>query len=185
MVFYPTEEIIKSWAKEYNEGYGFKQIGMKHGVSSSTIWKYLHKKIKSRLRGGGLHSRTVRNLTKFEATYLAGIFNGEGSLIIIKDKRRNRSMRTQFSITNTNKELMDWIESLGGPTVKWRKGTNKKIGNWDVCGTNDVYYLLNRLLPFLKVKRKKALDAIEIVRQKRNPKNKSKAYKRWHGERII
>jgi len=176
-----TDKIIKVWVKEYNEGWNYEDIGQRYKVSSNTVWRHLNKKIKSRLRGGGLHSRTVRNISKLEAAYLAGILDGEGSITVVKSKQKNQGLRILICIVNTDRELMRWLESIGGPPVRWRKGTNKMVGCWNICGVNDAWYLLNKVKPFLIVKLEKAEKALEILKQRRHYKNKSKAYKRWYG----
>jgi len=88
--------------------------------------------------------------------YIAGLFDGEGSIIMNRSERRNFYLRCQ--LTNTNVEVLKFVQGLlGGAWVE---------DNRDYLGNKRCYYLrwsgqkaqevLFTLLPYLIIKEKEA-----------------------------
>jgi len=99
-------------------------------------------------------------------SYLAGIVDGEGSIIINKDKaRRGRTSKQNrgeshallISMGNTNSEVVRWIEErFGGGTYRQRRNRPRRdVYFWRVWGI-EAYKLLKKIRPFLVIKRKQA-----------------------------
>jgi hypothetical protein len=101
-------------------------------------------------------------------------------IVVVKDSRPSRGLRCLVCIVNTNRELIDFLETIGGPKARWRKGTNKPVGDWHVCSVNDAWRFLTQIKPWLIVKKKAATEALEILKGRRRAGNRSKAYYRWH-----
>ena len=110
-----------------------------------------------------------------ELAYLAGLFDGEGCIMIIKRKgyshnhKVNPSPRYSLKIqlTNTNKEVIDWISSFG-----WyvRENTNLKK-QWKRCWVVFLHDIrakewLEKLLPVLRIKKDEAKLAINFQEYK-------------------
>jgi hypothetical protein len=174
----------KVWLADYNDGLSFRAIAKKYNAPMWKVYQTLktNKRFSSRLRGGGLASCSLRKLSRIEAAYLAGIFDGEGSLTVVRDKRTTRGIRCMVCIVNTDGNLMHFLSSIGGPKVRWRKGENKPVATWNLCAVNDVWRFLNSVAPFLIVKREKTAEALKILKGRRGIGNTSKAWKRWHGK---
>lgn len=101
---------------------------------------------------------------KTDLAYLAGFFDGEGSIQIIhqktKCKKNNYSLQIRFF--NTNSDILyhyQKIFKIG--SIYCRKGTNKLIYTW-VIYCNDAKMLLSVLLPYLIIKIKQTKIAIKF-----------------------
>lgn len=85
--------------------------------------------------------------------YLAGFFDGEGSLGFWRSGRGYRHFR--MGMCNTNREILDLFQAvLGGSIVHKPLGKlgRKQQWHWSVCGDAawDAYY---KLEPYLREKR--------------------------------
>ena len=107
-------------------------------------------------------------LSDVELGYLAGLFDGEGSIAIIKMRRpphRETSFNLNISITNSDPEMLDLVHRrLGGHIcVMGRyKGRGKLVKRWYQSGYKAAP-ILRRLLPVLIAKRKQAVLALEYL----------------------
>ena len=66
----------------------------------------------------------------------------------------------------TDRSIIEWLGSLGG-TVRERpmKPPRKRIWAWRLAAHNDVIAFLEALLPYLRVKRAEAEEALRQIRQ--------------------
>jgi hypothetical protein len=92
-----------------------------------------------------------------EIGYLAGLFDGEGSL-----SRLKASGHWVVQIAMTHEPTMQYLGSLGG-TLRPRGvlGNRKPCWGWRVMASNEVIEFLRLVLPYLRVKRQLALDALD------------------------
>jgi hypothetical protein len=114
----------------------------------------------------GLINLAPVNLSDTDAAYIAGLIDGEGCITY-------REKYPKVSIYNTSKELIEWIQkTLGLGTIHLdvrRKGKER----WKPCYTygtsnfHDIYALLSRVLPYLKIKREKAIDVLRLIEKRR------------------
>lgn len=109
--------------------------------------------------------------------YLAGIVDGEGSICIYRvnpakyNRYQNPAFRGVLNISNTRKELFDWIEKHFGnlnKSKKHRRSIFKKnstheryIYEWVIQG-HRVLDLCKQLLPYLVLKKRQAEIMIEF-----------------------
>lgn len=115
---------------------------------------------------GRVLAPTVTTLTPTQAAYVAGLLDGEGSIVsFMRPGGIHRQIRVV--IVNTDRPVIDWLaETVGGNVnTVTRRYTNfkrdpKPVFTWVVNGHNAIA-LLGQLLPFLIIKRDKALAAIE------------------------
>lgn len=102
-----------------------------------------------------------------DAAYLAGLLDGEGSVVALK--RLDGSVKSyRIHVSNTHLPAVEWckaVTGLGRIDVYQRKGkpTYLPIGVWKVHGVKAAS-VLRRLLPYLKIKREKAQRAVEHLR---------------------
>ncbi len=106
--------------------------------------------------------------------YMAGIVDGEGSIFISKQKRKENRVGYRFYpilvITNTHKGVLDYfVEKTGLGKVFERKEqekpyfkTAKVAYRWDIKHTQ-VGTLLKKLLPYLVIKRKQAENVLAFL----------------------
>lgn len=110
----------------------------------------------------------LSHLTPYEIGYIAGFMDGEGSILFSSGSKLNPTI--QFP--NTNKESIEWLLkklTVGGLAITVRE---KKNPNWKtlyqihIGGAKNVYDILVAIQPHLIIKRKKADQALEILRQR-------------------
>jgi hypothetical protein len=110
--------------------------------------------------------------------YVAGLFDGEGSIVIgvskpsIRNKQKSPSHWLQVGITNTSKELIVWLkDSFGGHISDNSHSPSRKKQRpcwaWRV-NSHEACKFLKSILPFLKVKKKQAELAIEFQESAKN-----------------
>jgi hypothetical protein len=102
--------------------------------------------------------------------YIAGLFDGEGSIVIGcspgRTKQANPSYWLQVSITNTDRELIDWLHStLGGHIADGShnpsRGKQRPCWAWRAT-SRQAQSFLQKILPYLRTKKSQALIAIEF-----------------------
>lgn len=104
-----------------------------------------------------------------ELAYIAGLVDGEGSVLI--EPSSDRTFRVELQIVNTDKRMIDFVkESLGigriHPTPI--KGGRKKIlWRWNLVN-NHATLVMKLLLPYLVIKKEQALLCIQYRKEYRN-----------------
>lgn len=106
----------------------------------------------------------VADMSPTEAAYLAGIIDGEGTILVYPRPPSSR-LSVRVVVVNTDEPLMDWLETLGG-NRNWKttRPTNysdhpKPCWSWVVNGMNAVA-ILKQVLPYMIIKKAKAEYAI-------------------------
>lgn len=106
-------------------------------------------------------------------TYLAGLFDGEGSVSISLMKRGNypkRYARLTMSICNCNAGILNWIQEHFGGSIHWiSRDARYKLSGKVVWGDAASVALLRRLHPFLMIKKEQATLAIKFQATKAKP----------------
>ena len=89
--------------------------------------------------------------------YLAGFIDGEGCLTTSFDYPINR-IRPRLTITNTNKEVLEWIHAVFGGSLYLHKprGSQTRASYELMFFCNKAMNLIEKVYPFLKVKKKEA-----------------------------
>ncbi len=107
---------------------------------------------------------TINQLTRDHANYVAGLFDGEGS-IILYDRGYGGRPQMRCTISNTFEPIQKWLVQITGTGSIVRhvhppeKGYKDSL-TWQIYGQNAVSFL-NQILPFLIIKRDKAIAGIE------------------------
>jgi len=105
-----------------------------------------------------------------ELGYIAGLLDGEGHITWNIRKRHGKiDKQPHIGISNTNPEVLRYLESIGGK-VSWRSekigtfmGVTKKLcafGTWQIDGTLNIIVFLKAVLPSLIIKREKAEEML-------------------------
>jgi hypothetical protein len=112
-------------------------------------------------------------------SYMAGFMDGEGSFSITKtysvQRKKDGSKITYLvyklwvSVTNTNREVMDWVaKNFGGKVLtgsnKNRNPKHKTRYTWALSSFSDIEKFTLGILPYLIVKRQQALLTLEFCR---------------------
>ena len=95
-------------------------------------------------------------MKKDDLIYLAGIVDGEGC-VSVSYKTKARHERIRLTVSNTDRNLIDWLTSrVGGCVSKNQgRGNRKPAYHWEVY-TDNAFKLLTELLPYLKLKKRQA-----------------------------
>lgn len=96
------------------------------------------------------------NLSDIEKGYMAGIFDGEGSLSKYYNKN-NKSYYWRLSIGMTDKKVLQLFnDKLGGSLyIEKREINQKTIYRYQLVKQNIIYFFLQGLIPYLIVKKEK------------------------------
>lgn len=104
-----------------------------------------------------------------DRAYLAALVDGEGSIILMK--RPNGEVKSfRLQVTNTYIPVLDWckrVTGIGDYQVKSKAGRQQAhhlaCGAWAVYGVKAAS-VLRQILPYLQIKRERALVALEVVK---------------------
>ena len=117
-------------------------------------------------------SETYDLLTEIEKSYIAGIIDGEGHIEIGLGKV-GVSKQTRWSVSvvvaNTHFGLLEWMQRrLPGSYINTRQRRNPKpqwrpIWSLRIHRRGSVRALLTQILPYLVVKRERAMEAIAAI----------------------
>jgi hypothetical protein len=117
-------------------------------------------------------------------SYVAGLFDGEGSVEFSK------TFALRISITNTNKQILQQLQSQYGGNVKKTSykptSTNniKQCWQWRI-GSSGARHCLSLLIPYLVIKRKQAeLSLLSQCNPGVKLTPKERRFKEWIRERI-
>lgn len=108
---------------------------------------------------------TVTSPAGTDAAYMAGIIDGEGS--IIKANRSKNYPNWIIKVSMTDRPLIEWLHSFGG-TVNPRPSKNPRWQDqwcWQMSRQIDVQLILTAVLPYLRIKRGKAVEALAFFEE--------------------
>lgn len=117
-----------------------------------------------------------------DLSYIAGLFDGEGSVTLTRREGRDIQY-VALSLSNTHREIVERIkQSLGCGSVHKQSGVNLPVYNWYVSHAAAAE-CIEKLLPFLIVKRKEAELALEWYKQSYEIGKTARAFFRWDKEK--
>lgn len=106
--------------------------------------------------------------TKEQLIYMAGMFDGEGSVNIeVQAPRENRKYHyysLRMIVINTNKDLMEWlVKTFGGKYSERKKIEGRKLCyRWAKC-SREAAEILQACLPYMIVKKPQAEIFVEFM----------------------
>lgn len=104
----------------------------------------------------------LKNFGETDAAYLAGIIDGEGS--IIRLKRKNGSISYRVVVVNTDWPMLEWITDttgVGSLNTKPRQEEGHKPCWYWVVNAQTARQILERCYPYMIIKKDKAKKAID------------------------
>jgi|GEM_PF-2455692 len=113
------------------------------------------------------------DVAKEDLIYIAGLFDGEGCIIIGAEKD-TPSYFLQVSVNNTNESLILWLKSLFGGyinVIHSKSINHKDVHHWVLLREQAEKFLL-LILPYLKIKKPQAELAISFQENKGGRKGK-------------
>ena len=124
-------------------------------------------------------------MNREKIAYIAGMFDGEGSISIMKvlprNGRVNIEYKTVVSISNTFEPVIIWIkEKLNSGyisrTVNKKYPQHKPNYRW-MASYQQAYVFLKMVLPYLIIKQAQAELAIKLEKSRHNFQQSRKGYK--------
>lgn len=106
------------------------------------------------------------------ADYLAGFMDGEGSIMLVRNKKGSKLLYPRVCVTNTNRGILEKIaETFGGrikthwniPNPRW-----KTAYAWTTTSMEQTRWVLLCLRPYLILKRPQA-DAVLLWFETKDP----------------
>lgn len=121
----------------------------------------------------------ARPLLEAEKAYIAGIIDGEGSISIVHRKSgAKRYYRLSCSVSNTSKELMDYLKAKAGGCVyspncdsPERRQNRRRLYHWGLADRASEN-LLREVYPYLVIKKKQAGIGLRLQESKKAPGKK-------------
>lgn len=122
-------------------------------------------------------------LTDLELAWIAGFTDGEGCITVnLKTLKAKRGLEFHYtfspylSLTQTNKEILDWVRfkfRTGEVSLKPRENPKwKPCWQW-IVQVDGIKGVLEKLLPYLRVKREHALIMLGFLEIKGKPGDKN------------
>jgi LAGLIDADG-like domain len=94
----------------------------------------------------------------WEASYIAGIIDGEGSITLTR-MHQKEYRRPCITIASTDIELLEYIKTLAGGSIINKKNYNPQRHKNSYClnitKKNEVFFTLKYISPYLRVERKR------------------------------
>lgn len=89
--------------------------------------------------------------------YFAGIIDGEGCISLTPNKRG--VWNAVVIVASTFRSMLEWIEENYGGGIHFHKrgGNRKHLWDWRVSSKEDISNIIDKVLPFLIIKREQAL----------------------------
>lgn len=106
------------------------------------------------------------DIDSHDIAYVAGLFDGEGCVNVTEVKpkkgRHSPSFQTLAQISNNDREVLNWVQSLFGGTI-----TSNNVRRQRVTFTWRVYHkrakeFLEIIFPYLRIKEQQAQLLIEL-----------------------
>ena len=112
--------------------------------------------------------------------YLAGYFDGEGSVSILSwNKQKPWLVQIRITATNTHRQSLKTFQMAYGGKIRRarKKGPHNKACYYWIAVAKDAHWALCHMLPWLQIKRRKASAACSLLAN-RPPMDKygSRAY---------
>lgn len=115
------------------------------------------------------HGTKCKELSMEDAAYMAGLIDGEGSVMLVP---RHRKVGLVACVSNTNRPVLEWVLGVCGAgaihTVPRASARHKDGGCWR-CSAELAETLLRQVLPHLKIKRAQAEMGVAFQERLRTP----------------
>ncbi len=94
----------------------------------------------------------------FELGWVAGLFEGEGTIVVTKSDRRRPRIRV--AVGSTDEDVVRRLQALAGGRVQgpYARGKHKPIWHWRIDARGDVKAFLRAVRPHLGLRRAAKAD---------------------------
>ena len=153
------QDIVQRWKAGEVAAHLAKEFGVGFSAVSKLILKETGRSI-GRVRR---RNEVVIPDDPVVLSYLAAMIDAEGC---ITRNSKTQACTWQVVITNTSPELEAWLQQFGGNFYyvsrqrRDRQGRIKQCFEWKVTTAWNIYRLLTAVLPYLVIKKSRALEAL-------------------------
>ena len=108
------------------------------------------------------------SLTEPQKAYIAGLLDGEGTITLVK---HGSKIYPEVSITNTKKEVIEWLRSVTQVGVITIENKSRSKRNWNTCykfrvlSLPEASAILKAVLPYLIIKKKQAELVLKFIEE--------------------
>ncbi len=113
-----------------------------------------------------------KKCSEVERAYIAGFLDADGAIMALiephSEKQYKFRVRVAIKITQQDRKVLDWIRTVlaVGIVRANRAGTSRQTFDLHIRDQAHVQKILTSLLPFIRVKKRQAEMALEIVNSK-------------------
>jgi len=99
-----------------------------------------------------------------DLAYIAGLVDGEGHICILSANNET-SFTTQLGISNTDREILDWIQGIFDGYIYDKQKIKGRKQGYQIRWNKQVRIkeILTLLLPYLRIKKIQALMVLEFI----------------------
>jgi hypothetical protein len=159
-----TEEQCAAIHERVLRGEGVPSVAREMGIDPDPLYLMLMNKYGLRAKDARLRpvwdsAHKLDRASKTDLAYIAAIVDGEGSILHLSPGRQSPFWVVKVGMTD--RPVIEWLHKFGGTfNVTPSKRGHKTIYGWNVSRQLDVQALLTAVLPYLKVKRARAREAL-------------------------
>ena len=107
--------------------------------------------------------------------YIAGLFDGEGGIYITQkiDKRFSKGIlvrNIRCQVANTHKGVLINLQKIFGGTIRLKN--HKRGFTWEIAGQKNVLDFLNKIYPYLIIKKEQVKLAIQYLKSRLSHQHK-------------
>jgi len=166
-----------------------EEIAKRENLGRTTVWRYTRdiKVQRSRQKSDEVIRENIKitsletgELDEVKKAYLAGLFDGEGSISIRKYRERGH-LNIMVSVTNTDPDaIMSFSRLAEGRMVKEDRTKRgwKPVFRFIVSTYDSIVKFLEALLPYLKIKKRQAERMLTYCKSRLSHRNKRSIYTR-------
>lgn len=149
----PRPDLLRRRVKQCATCRGTIEIGGRTGKTDRTKFCSMECQRRARRRRGN----DAAVLSQADAAYLAGIVDGEGSVMLTS--RKNGGLNIALVVANTDLQLLTWILStcaIGHIYRRTRESATHRTSYAWRCFSDSAVGLIRQLQPYLRIKRTQA-----------------------------
>lgn len=148
---------------------GIFECGGRSGITKDAVYCSRDCRHAGRFRRG----KRCAELVATDAAYLAGLLDGEGSVMIVS---RDNGFALRLNIANTHRAVLDWVATTTGVgrvvAGKRQSEWHQPIWAWR-AGGDSAETVLSAVVEFMKIKSRHARYGIEFHQKLRDPSLKA------------
>jgi len=106
-----------------------------------------------------------KDVTETDLAYIAGLFDGEGSISTVFSNNKKNHLYLTICITNTDREILEWIKDILGGSIgiHHRPRGYRTCYRWVINHRLAIGRIMNALYPYLRIKKKQTELLLKLL----------------------